>query len=358
MANETDAKPPAALAKKARTRSPAYPYLDLRSALDKAAVIWRTEGRHAVAVTLAMQHWGYKADSSTGYSCIAALKKFGLVDEEGTGETRQVRLSRLALAVLLDDDRASPERNSALRTAALSPRIHVELWEKYGADLPSDSTLRRFLILEKNFNEAAVDEFLEEYKSTVAFAGLRDTESPSQTPVPPSVPAAATPRGTLTSRGTGSSEPPAAPVAQPGRAEGRPTSNRADTRRNPNPAPPPPSPPSAGLGRAKAVPAKTPAPEPETGFLFPEVKERDLPGAVPAASGDRRQQRAGVPASPRHAGGEDPAGLDSAAAPRELAVPLDNQSVVRVPYPMTEEDFDLLIETLHLWKRRLVRPQD
>ena len=177
MAGETDAKPQEqTVAKKARTRSPAYPYLDLRTALDKAAALWRAEGRHAVAVSLAMQHWGYKVESSTGYSCIAALKKFGLVDEEGTGESRQVRLSRLALAVLLDEDRASPERNAALQTAALSPRIHAELWEKYGADLPSDSSLRRFLILEKNFNEAAVDEFLEEYKTTVAFAGLRSSE--------------------------------------------------------------------------------------------------------------------------------------------------------------------------------------
>ncbi len=186
--SETDAKLPGPAGKKARTRSPAYPYLDLRAALEKAAVLWRTEGRHAVVVSLAMQHWGYKAESSTGYSCVAALKKFGLVDEEGTGENRQMRLSRLALAVLLDDDRASPERNSALRTAALSPRIHAELWEKYGPDLPSDGSLRRFLILEKNFNEAAVEEFLEEYKSTVAFAGLRGTED---APSPQSLPAAA-----------------------------------------------------------------------------------------------------------------------------------------------------------------------
>ncbi len=183
MAGETDVKTPSqAVGKKARTRSPAYPYLDLRAALEKAGTLWRAEGRHAVAVSLAMQHWGYKAESSTGYSCIAALKKFGLVDEDGVGDGRQVKLSRLALTVLLDEDRASPERNAALQTAALSPRIHAELWEKYGAELPSDSSLRRFLVIEKNFNEAAVDEFLEEYKTTVAFAGLRSADPASPSP--------------------------------------------------------------------------------------------------------------------------------------------------------------------------------
>ena len=38
-------------------------------------------------------------------------------------------------------------------------------------------------------------------------------------------------------------------------------------------------------------------------------------------------------------------------ARRELPVPLDNDLVARVPYPMTEEDFLLLIDTLQLWKK-------
>ena len=94
--------------KRSRTRSPAYPYIALPSALEKAAVLWQVEGRHAAAVSVALQHWGYKEDSSTGYSCVAALKKFGLVDHEGMGETRQVRLSGLALSILLDKNPDSP----------------------------------------------------------------------------------------------------------------------------------------------------------------------------------------------------------------------------------------------------------
>ena len=158
--------------KRSRTRSPAYPYIALPNALEKAAVLWQVEGRHAAAVNVAMQHWGYKEDSSTGYSCVAALKKFGLVDHEGMGDTRQVRLSDLALTILLDKDPDSDERRDALRAAALGPRIHTELWERYGMELPSDQSLKRYLVLERGFNETAVEELLDEYKQTMTFAGL------------------------------------------------------------------------------------------------------------------------------------------------------------------------------------------
>ena len=83
-----------------------------------------------------------------------------------------MRLSGLALRILLDDDPQSAERRAALREAALGPRIHAELWERYGIDLPSDQSLKRFLVLERNFNEASVDELLAEYKGTMTFAGL------------------------------------------------------------------------------------------------------------------------------------------------------------------------------------------
>lgn len=41
--------------------------------------------------------------------------------------------------------------------------------------------------------------------------------------------------------------------------------------------------------------------------------------------------------------------------PGELPVPIGDGLVARVPFPMTEEDFDLFVETLKLWKKRLTR---
>ncbi|MCB1276792.1 hypothetical protein [Prosthecobacter sp.] len=42
----------------------------------------------------------------------------------------------------------------------------------------------------------------------------------------------------------------------------------------------------------------------------------------------------------------------------ELPIPLEDGVVARVPYPMSEESFDLLIGTLQLWKRKLVAHHD
>ena len=42
------------------------------------------------------------------------------------------------------------------------------------------------------------------------------------------------------------------------------------------------------------------------------------------------------------------------AIENELPILVGNSRVARIPFPMSEEDFDLLLETLQLWKRRIV----
>lgn len=308
--------------KKARTRSPAYPYIALPEALEKASQLWRAEGRHAVSVNVAMQHWGYKAESSTGFSCIAALKKFSLVDEEGVGENREVRLSNLGLAILLDEA-GSPERGEALRTAALGPRIHSELWERYGPDLPSDQSLKRFLVIEKNFNETAVEEFVGEYRETIAYAGLTTSNAE-----PGGV--AAQPLTRIASGAPASTSRPES-SAEPGR-------DRARER-------------NGQEGNKAWQPAKTTV----STTVGAAARQPSLPFAELTAPG--APQELGV----ERDGGrrvDFPISAASVDPPKELPVPLDNDLVARVPYPMTEEDFTLLIATLQLWKKRLVRPKD
>ena len=41
---------------------------------------------------------------------------------------------------------------------------------------------------------------------------------------------------------------------------------------------------------------------------------------------------------------------------KTLPVPLGSGDTIQVPYPMSEEDFLLLIQTLKLWKKRIVTP--
>ena len=149
-----------------------------------------------------LSHWGHKPGSSIGFISVAALKKFGLLVDEGRGGNRQARLTDDAMAIILDERPDSTERDSLYRDLALRPQIHRDLWEQYGSQLPSDETLRFRLRHEKGFTERGVAEFIDEYKRTLAFAGLTesatlsdesaDTESPidqlvmtSDAPAPP-----------------------------------------------------------------------------------------------------------------------------------------------------------------------------
>ena len=355
--------------KRSRTRSPAYPYIALPAALEKAAVLWQVEGRHAAAVSVALQHWGYKEDSSTGYSCVAALKKFGLVDHEGMGEGRQVRLSGLALSILLDKNPDSPERRDALRAAALGPRIHAELWERYGTELPSDQSLKRFLVVERSFNEAAVDELLDEYKVTMAFAGLPVGTGADGTPGTsangPGRAAGAAPAALPPTALSAPLPMPMRPVAVVGvEASGGSNGNGKDRRLEASPgvSRPPARPATASNGALTASAASGAQARPTVNtsgrsvaaqrHLFGD-EEQDEPTADPgvyeetlAPVGRTREE------APHEGGSHGPWSM----ARRELPVPLDNDLVARVPYPMTEEDFLLLIDTLQLWKKRLVHP--
>ena len=155
-----------------RARSPNYPGVDLETAISRARTLWQREQRNSAAVETILSHWGYKSNSGGGLTTISALKKFGLIVDEGSCTNRRARLSDLALTILLHEREESPERQDAIRRAALLPSIHAELWQQYSAGLPSDANLRFTLQRDKHFTSSGVDDFLEQFKRTLRFAGL------------------------------------------------------------------------------------------------------------------------------------------------------------------------------------------
>jgi hypothetical protein len=178
---QTDEAATAAVARK-RTRSPAYPFINLETALTRAKQFYDREQRNPTNINVAATHWGYTEGSSYGIQTVASLIYFGLMQDEGTGEKRSVRLTQAALRILLDARPNSAERAELIKQAALAPKIHQQLWKKWGADYPSDASLRHTLLFdwETPFNENAVDAFIAEYKSTIAFAQLVDSGKASQ----------------------------------------------------------------------------------------------------------------------------------------------------------------------------------
>src|ERR1700733_4547742 len=166
------------VAKRKRTRSPAYPYVNLEGALNRVKQFYEKEQRNAANIYIAATHWGFEKDSSSGQQTIAALISFGLMSDDGSGDKRTVRLTQDALRIHLDTRPDSSERAELIKKCALSPKIHRQIWEKWGADLPSDADLRHSLLFdwETPFNENSVDFFIGEYKSTISFAKLTDSD--------------------------------------------------------------------------------------------------------------------------------------------------------------------------------------
>ncbi len=159
-----------------RHRSPAYPAISLRKALERAREFYAVQRQHSAPVEAAVGVWEFAAKSSGGTQTISALKQYGLMSESEKGESRQVQLSDLALRIIRDERDPSPERDAATRKAALLPKIHAEMWAKWGVNLPVDATVRFFLIQDKKYNEASVADLIATYKDTIAFAKLSDSD--------------------------------------------------------------------------------------------------------------------------------------------------------------------------------------
>lgn len=158
--------------KKKRQRSPNYPSLDLKQAIDKARALFDADRRHAMPSNLAHERWGYKSESSAAQQCEAALKAYGLLDAHGTGKSRKLSVSEKAERIIRD----APDRGALLKVAALGPKIHSELWEKYLHDgLPSDEIIRTYLLWEREsgqFNEEAIGDVIRRFRSSIGLAKL------------------------------------------------------------------------------------------------------------------------------------------------------------------------------------------
>jgi len=165
------------ISKPPRDRSPQYPFISLKVALERAKEFYAKERRNAAPVSIAVTHWKYKPKSSGGIQTIAALKSYGLLTDKGSGAARTVQLTESAWAIIRDERTVSAERDAAIKQAALRPKIHATLWQKYGMTEPSPETLRHYLRFDLKFNDNAVGDFIREYKETISFAKMGDSDT-------------------------------------------------------------------------------------------------------------------------------------------------------------------------------------
>ncbi len=166
--------------KSKRNRSPSYPAFGLETAVEKVISFYAKEGFNETLVDVALQNWGYTSGSSNGYRAVSALIQYGLLEDEGSGDDRLVFLTERGKTIAVDEREVSQDRIEALKEAALSPTIFKKLWEKYGSNLPSDASLKYFLVRELEFNQKHVDKFIKIYKNSLDYASLSNESKTNQ----------------------------------------------------------------------------------------------------------------------------------------------------------------------------------
>jgi hypothetical protein len=173
MTEETS--PASTVIKAPKDRSPSFPFIGLPVAIDRLIAYEAKFGRHATPADKAGLAWDMKAASSQAAQTLAALKSFGMIDYTGSGPGRLANLTEDARNFL----RAQQEsvKKDIVRRLALTPKAIASYWEKWGAKRPIDAVCLDELVLKAKFTESAAETFLRVYDSTVAYAGLVDSDT-------------------------------------------------------------------------------------------------------------------------------------------------------------------------------------
>ena len=141
-------------ARKTKERSPNFPFITLENALNRAQQFYNEEKRGAAPFLSAAIHWSYSPQSSGALQTVSALKNYGLMSEEPSASGRMLRLTDLALRILLDMRPGSKERIEFMREAALLPAVALKVYSKWTDALPSPATLNHYLVLDRGFSQA------------------------------------------------------------------------------------------------------------------------------------------------------------------------------------------------------------
>ena len=143
-------------------RSPNYPALSLKQALESADKLWKAEKRTPVSHEAAATGLGYKSLSGPARVAIGALRQYGLVDKADKGH---VRLSELAVRALHGN---AEDKQVAFRQAAVNPALFKELAKEH-ADA-SEAAISSYLITKKTLLEDGARKAAKAFRETLKLA--------------------------------------------------------------------------------------------------------------------------------------------------------------------------------------------
>ena len=145
-------------------RSPSYPSMSLRDAVDAVAKIEGQYRASPVDRTVAAKLIGFTTLSGPANKALAALASYGLLERAGKGETRVTSRARAALHANSDK-----ERIDNLLAAASEPHLFQELRERFeGVPIPPEDGVVTYLN-RQGFNPSAVRPAAKAFLQTMAY---------------------------------------------------------------------------------------------------------------------------------------------------------------------------------------------
>jgi hypothetical protein len=144
-------------------RSPNYPQIGLRKAIELAGVVYKAAHTAKAPASTIAAALGYNSLNGSSLGILSALKKYGLLESVG----EDLRVSREGLTILVDPP-SSADRAKAILHAAFRPALFADLRKEYGDNPPkSDDFLRAFL-LKRGFLMSVVDVPIKTYRDTMS----------------------------------------------------------------------------------------------------------------------------------------------------------------------------------------------
>ncbi|MEQ9448307.1 MAG: hypothetical protein RLN70_05275, partial [Rhodospirillaceae bacterium] len=151
----------------AAVRSPKYPQIDLRQAIEAMRPVFKRENRNVMPTDVLANHLGYSGVNGSALKKIGAVRAYGLIQGRGN----EVRVSDDAIIALSAPSDAR-EYKEAISRCALHPTLFQDLYEDFEGR-PSEENLK-FKLIKMRFTEDAAGRAAQSFLSTTDFAGIWD----------------------------------------------------------------------------------------------------------------------------------------------------------------------------------------
>lgn len=144
----------------ARIRSPGYPSISLRQAIELVSKLYSHNRQNVTDREAAVKDLGYKGMTGQSTKILADLAHYDLVERAGKGG---LRVTDTAARIIAYQD--LDEKRDSLLEAAYSPGLFADIKEQWPDGFVSENSLRSFL-MRKGFASVAVQPAMKAYYET------------------------------------------------------------------------------------------------------------------------------------------------------------------------------------------------